>query len=164
MAGNIKIAFKGAPVLAFDPKQLKSVMRMAGTELVQATRALIRGGSGSKNRRSGVSKPGEPPVSHSGDLLAGLTSKLLSSGTGVRVTDSTYYAKFLETGARGGAGSGRHRSGTRGRRRSGPHAAMQRILEPRPFLTKALEMRAPSLEARVHDAILNGIKFKRQKI
>lgn len=168
MPGFLKIGIPAGRTLVMDKKALSSTMRMVGTELVQVTRALIRGGSGSKNRRTGtVSKPGEPPVSQSGDLLAGLSSRVMRSGSGVIVRDATYYAKFLETGAQGGAGSGRGAKGFKGRQgiraKSVKHQAMRRILLPRPFLTKALEMRQDSLSQRVEAAIMEGIQFRRQK-
>lgn len=171
---RLKIQFpEGTPLLTYDKKNLKSLMRKAGAEIAALARALIRrsvgggrvyrGSGGSKYRpyKAGsysASSPGQPPVSVTGTLAGSIIARPFKTGDGVAIRDTMFYALFLEKGARGG-GPGRRNKRTKG----SIIANGRRVLEPRPFLTEALDQRSSSLESRIKDAVLKDIEFKRQK-
>lgn len=139
------------PAYAFtqDRKRVKRVFAAAGQEIAAQARRLIGKG--------GVSKPGQPPSSRTGTLKRSVRVKPLRRGLGVTIKDSVFYAKFMETGAQGGG-----RKGVRSRK---PGSGQQtgRVMEPRPFLSTAFEMRRSSIERRVREAIEKGVKFERMK-
>lgn len=171
---RIKIEFSGTPILAFEKKRLKALMRSAGTEIAALARALIRrsarggrvyrGSGGNKYRpyrpgRYSASAPGEAPANVTGTLARSIKVRPFKSGEGVAIRDTMFYALFLERGARGG---GRKRSaGQRVRGKSG--TATDRVLLPRPFLSTALERRQSSIGERLKAAVLDGIEFRRMK-
>lgn len=167
---QLKVKFDGTPVITYEKKQLKALMRKAGQEVAALARSLIRRsvGGGRLYRGSGGSKyrpykagsytasgPGQAPVSVTGTLARSIVARPFKSGEGVAIRDTMFYALFLEKGARGGG----RKSGLKGKAKS----ATGRILEPRPFLTAALAQRSGSIESRLRDTILRDIAFVRQK-
>jgi hypothetical protein len=56
----------------------------------------------------------QPPASWTGQLAGSISTRVFRGGDGVLIRDTAYYARFLETGAKGGIGSGR--KGAKGRR------------------------------------------------
>jgi len=170
--------------LVYTKKRMRKLMRQAGQEVAGLARALIRraagggrtyGGSGGSKfvyKRSGksvsrpykagaytASAPGQPPVNVTGTLLRGIIVRPFKSGDGVAVRDRTFYALFLEAGARGGGR--KKRGGQRVKGKAG--AASARVLQPRPFLSTALARRERSLGERVRAAIIDDIEFRRIK-
>lgn len=162
-----------------DKRLLRQTLRAAGAEVVGVARTLVRKsqGSGRLYRGKRSSAPGQPPISRSGDLARSFKVSVFKSGEGVAIRDAAFYARFLETGARGGGGASRTRTnillagqvGRRGRilrlknRMKRGAVNKTRVLMPRPFLTTALQMREASIAQRVAVSINTGIKFVRQK-
>ena len=157
-------------VLVYEKKKLKAVMRAAGGEVVAATRKLLKAsvGSGRVYRGSGGSQyrpykagrftasgPGQSPALETGTLLRSITSKPSKSGQSVRIS-SAFYGLFLEYGAKGGSG----KKGGRNRRGG---VSGSRVLEPRPFLSRALGEREGSISDRIRASIVDDIKFRRLK-
>jgi len=163
--------------LTLDKKALRRVMASAGNEVAAVARALVRrsAGGGRTYRGSGgssayrgykpghytASSPTQAPVSVTGTLARSIKAYPFKSGEGVAVRDSVFYALFLEVGAQGGVGSGR--KGVKGRRNKRGGNVGSRVLTPRPFLSEALDQRQASLGARVQEAMLEGIAFRRLK-
>lgn len=161
-----------AATLELDKRALKRALMQAGREVAKDARRLIRtspasgrlyrgpGGS-AKYRGAGpglhrASSPNQAPASDSGTLLRSIGVKPFQSGEGVRITDSAFYALFLEAGARGGG-----RLGPRGAKRRGKAGISKtRVLEPRPFLTTSLQSREQSLGPRLLRAMAGGISLK----
>lgn len=160
--------------LVYTRKRMRQLMRRAGAEVAAIARTLIRRsqGGGKTYRGSGSSKyrpyrpgaytasaPGQPPVNVTSTLLRGIVVRPYKSGDGVAVRDRTFYALFLEAGARGG---GRKRRG--GKRVEGQAGiAKARVLQSRPFLSTALTQREASLSERIRAAIVDDIEFRRVK-
>ncbi|MDE2342921.1 MAG: hypothetical protein KGL63_05935 [Betaproteobacteria bacterium] len=152
-------------------------MRQAGREVAREARRLIRnsagggrlyrgpGGSAGKYRGGYVrgqhvaSAPGQAPASVTGTLARQIVVRPFKSGEGVAIRDTAFYARFLETGARGGGRFGPRSTRKGGRRK----ISMVRALLPRPFLTAALESRSGTLGPRLQQAVTSGIKLVRQK-
>ena len=161
---KLQVQTSAGAFLVYDKKRLKKLMRQAGQEVAAVARALIRRskGSGRAYRHAGAphqaSGPGQPPAMVTGALLRGIKVRPFKSGDGVAVRDSQFYALILQTGARGGGSKGG--KGVRNRR---GQAGTARVMAPRPFLTVALDQRAASLQARIRDAVLHDIAFKKQK-
>jgi len=168
---GLKIAVPAA-TLAFDKKELRKVLRSAGSEVAALARSLIRKSAGGGRTgykpgggRYSASLPGQAPASRTGAAASGIRVKTTLKGLGVRVVDSQFYTRFLETGAQGGGGKKGSRN-TR-RRRGGKSILLavvgRRVLQPRPFLTTAMDQKGDSITARVRDAVVQGIAFKREK-
>lgn len=171
---KLTVGVSGSALLVYEKKTLKKVMRQAGSEVAAVARSLIERGSGSgrvyirKGRRYQASRPGAAPVKLSGNLRRGIKVSVFKSGEGVAVRDKEFYARFLEAGAKGG-GKGkasRNKLGLRGLltlSRSRTVTTTSRILLPRPFLTKALDMRRDSIAQRIRDAVERDVQFVRIK-
>ena len=156
----IKLQIKASSgVLVYEKKRLKKIMRAAGGEVASVARALIRRKM-AERRKGGItgSTPGEPPAVRTGALLRGITVRPYKSGEGVAIRDRQFYALFLEEGAKGGG-----RQGGKGVRNKRGKAMTARILQPRPFLSTALESRQESVGQRIRDSIVQDIAFRRVK-
>jgi len=183
MLSRLKITVPSV-ALTFEKKLLRGTMRVAGTEVAAVARTLIRGKAGAGRGYYGpggsaaayrggyvkgryqASAAGASPVSVTGTLARSIKVKPFKSGEGVAVRDNAFYALFLEAGARGGIGSGKKGvKGIHNRRvkRGKSIARGSRVLEKRPFLTRALEMKEGALGPRVRDAATQGIKLVRVK-
>jgi hypothetical protein len=161
--------------LELDKKLLRQTMRAAGTEVAAVARGLIRGsaGGGRLYRGHRASAPGQPPASQSGQLASSIRVKVYKSGEGVTIRDTAQsrggsgapYALFLEAGAYGGRHRRPdHRKQTAAMRKARAIARGEtRMMEPRPFLSTALDMREASIAQRVAASINQGMKFVRQK-
>lgn len=159
--------------LVFDKKQVKAALRSAGTEIAAFTRSLLNNSRGTGKR--GASLPGQPPARLSGNLARSIKVKMFRRGIGVVVKATTRYAAALEKGAKGGGGSTKpdniRKAGTRAYGRYGKILGANRMITTnktrrllaRPYLSVVLEERASSIEARLKDAVLKGIKFQRAK-
>lgn len=169
---RIEVDIEGAGVITFDKKELRRVLRQAGQEVAAAARSMIRSSSGGGRyygrRQAGAiigyeaSAPGTPPASRTGALAGSIHVKATRRGDGVSIRADEYYGKFLETGAVGGGPGRRNRvRRDRGVRRVTPTSI--RILQPRPYLTAALEERRASIEQRLRAAIVDGVQFVREK-
>jgi hypothetical protein len=172
---------------SYDKKQIRKVMRSAGTEVAQVARKMVSsavgagrvyygpGGSteyrtGAKGGRYQASAAGSAPVRVSGTLARSLKVQVFKSGEGVSIRDSAFYALFLEAGAQGGVASGQ--KGVKGQRnvrqrRGGVNQLVSvtgvRQLQPRPFLTAALETREASIATRIAASLKDDIAFVRIK-
>ncbi len=146
-----------------DQKNLRVALRISGAEVVATARALVRnaGGSGAYHNGHYASAVGEPPASLTGELSRSIKSKAWTkSGViGVTISDTVYYAKFLETGAEGG---GPQRRNTRANKRKGTSKVVnsKRILQPRPFISTALDSKRDAIDARVRDAVVADLELK----
>lgn len=143
------------PSVAFthDKKLLRRILGQAGRTIAQTARSLIRSGSG--NRPHITSTPGGPPMSLTGALAASL--KVRVKGDRVSVRDTQFYAKFLETGAKGGGG----KKGSANKRKRGQNLPQtQRVLLPRPFVSVAADREMPDLQQQISKALAQGIDLK----
>ncbi|MFC0407921.1 hypothetical protein [Roseomonas elaeocarpi] len=160
----------------YGKKNLRKVMRAAGAEVAQTARTLIRsspasgrtyrGIGGSAQYRGGykagayqASAPGEAPANVTGTLLRSIKVRPFKSGQGVAIRDAAFYALFLQAGATGGGRKAQ--DGKRVRGKAGTDTG--RSLEPRPFLTAALEQRRASLGERIENSLHNDIALVRVK-
>lgn len=144
---RLKVDIEGAGVVSFDKRQLRSVLRQAGTEVAQLARSLIRkgtpGGRQYATRRAGAiigyqgSAPGQPPASRTGALASSIGVRSLRSGDAISVRAKERYALPLEAG-------GQH-------------------LEPRPFLSAALDAKRTSIDARLRATIVGGLQWQKIK-
>ena len=162
---GVRVQLASSALLVNRRKQLRNTFGRAGTEIAQVARALIRRGTAGGRQyaapghgRYQASAPGSAPAVRTGKLLAGIRVSRFRSGLGVAVKDSEFYAKFMETGAKGGGRSG----GKPARNRRGaPQTA--RTMLPRPFISAALEQRRASIEQRIRRAVAEDIRFERIK-
>ncbi len=168
MPVKVRIRVDTGYLLTWDKKAAKQTYRRAAAELLAAARQKIRKGSGTGRRyyldgggRYVASAPGQPPASLTGALRRSGKASAFKSGAGFAVRFAAFYAVMLEGGARGGIGSRLGKAGSVRNRRG--VVAGSRVLEPRPFLTAALQERGQSIESRIKDAIMDGIEFRRQK-
>lgn len=174
MAG-IQIKITSAQLL-YEKKRLRSTLRQAGNEVAATARSLIRksagggrmyrGPGGSAKYRGGYAKgayqasaAGQAPVSVTGTLAKSIRARPFRSGDGVAIRDSAFYALFLEHGAKGGGR--RSANGIRVRGKQG--VGTTRVLEPRTFLTTALEARRGSLGPRIQASLAQDMKLARAK-
>jgi len=172
----------GAGKLELDKRYLRGVFRSAGNEIAALTRSMIRHAAGGGRKywlgpghTYQASAPGQPPVSRTGRLDSHIVVRPFKNGEGVAIRETTFYALFLAKGAHGGGGNTQDRRNIllagetdargrvlRGRNRLKASAISRtRVLLPRPSLELALEQREASIEARVKEAIMQGLKFKR---
>lgn len=178
MSGNssIEIEFPSY-VLEYDRTQLRKSLQIAGREVAATARRNIRnsvgggrlyyGPGGSIGYRGGgstgayhASAPGQAPVSVTGTLARSIKSKLRRGRVAdvETIRDAAFYAKFLETGAKGG-GPGKRNQRARGKTYvSGP-----RELKPRKFMSAALAQCAPDIRRRLADAAIQGVIMERVK-
>ncbi|AOX16924.1 hypothetical protein [Kozakia baliensis] len=161
--------------LEFSKKNLRKSLRIAGNEVARTARSEIRnsigggrlyygpGGSiqyrgGAASGRHRASSPGEAPANETGTLARSIKVVVLRNKDAIGVRDAAFYAKMLEAGAKGGA-PGRKNQRNRGQ----IYASGGRVLEPRPFLSKALAERAPSIQRRLADAAIKDVVMERVK-
>jgi hypothetical protein len=168
--------------IEFDKRALKATLRRAGAEIAAVARSKIKGaaragrtyygpgGSAAKYRggyapgRYQASASGGAPASITGTLEKSIKVKPFADGQGVAIRDTAFYAKFLESGAKGGGGNHRKASNlTKKKRLKRSAYSRSRVLEPRHFLTTALAERSASIETRIQDAVETGLKFVRIK-
>jgi hypothetical protein len=175
-----------AVALTYDRKLLRQALSRAGQEIAALARSLIRSaqGAGRTYSKPGggsyrASAPGQPPAKRTGLLVGNIRVRAMRPAqdrVGVTVRETAFYGKFLETGARGGGGATRVKAnilpaggvGPGGRMRG--HNRMKasavsktRLLEPRPYLSLALEQRGDSIADRVRESVTQGIQFERRK-
>jgi hypothetical protein len=170
---NVKIKIdKPGDVLVFDKRKLSQQLRKAGNLVAADARALTAGaGSGRQYGQHRASAPGQPPAKQTGELTGSI--KVNVKRGSVRVSDAAtahrgaaaFYARFLELGAQGGAGSGRR--GVAGLRNTGRHRTGQRrtqgkrVLAPRPFLSTAVQRNERAITALIGEAVVDGLDFKK---
>jgi len=160
----------------YDKKALRKTLRAAGQEVAQAARAKLRatqgsgrvyfGSGGSSGYRGGykggryqASSAEQAPVRVTGTLARSVKVRPFKNGDGVAVRDTAFYALFLETGAQGGG-----RKSTGGKRMSRKQQARTgRVMEPRPFLTAALDDRRNGLRQRIEASVRSDVAFVRVK-
>ena len=183
MVAKLKITVPSV-ALTYDKKVLRATMRVAGNEVAAATRSLLRtstgggrtyygtGGGSSAAFRGGYQKKkysaslaGMAPRNLTGTLARSIVVKPFKSGEGVAIRDSAFYALMLEAGAQGGGGKkgARNVYAKRGGVRVRVKLVGSRILEKRPFLTRALDAKQGSLAPRIQGAAIQGIKLVRVK-
>lgn len=148
--------------IVYGQKEMKALMRKAGSEVAARARALIRAKAPGGMVRASV--PGQPPVSRTGALASSIKVSPWRDGEGVSIRDAAFYALFLEAGAQGGGGNTRGRNSLRTKK--GRMVASQvnktRVLAPRPFLSVALaDVVAGGLSRRIIDAVTQDIDFKK---
>lgn len=150
--------------LVYEKKQLKKVMRAAANEVAAVAKALLGRSAGGglvyyrAGRRVQASQAGSAPVSVTGALRRGIKVSVFRSGEGATIRDSQYYALVLEAGAKGGG-----RKGGKGVRNKRGGPGTSRVMQPRPFLSLALDQRADSIGARIREALVNDIEFRKVK-
>lgn len=155
--------------LEYEKKRLRSIFRRAGGEVASVAKAMISrdAGGGRTYTRDGrkyqASAPGESPVRSTGVLVGGIKVRPFKSGEGVAIRDNIFYALFLENGAKGGGRKGGATGKGKGARNKRGKPSTARVLLPRPFLTRALEAREPSIGARIRASIVQDIAFKRMR-
>lgn len=173
---NLKVNIKGTLVLTYEKKALKKVMAAAGREIAAQARANItKGGSGRRypgvggnkgvpyqNKPHQASAPGDSPANGTGRLRKSIVVRPYRSGEGVAIIDRAYYSASLENGAEGGSSKGRGRKERLKARMRKSHQNKTRVLAPRPFLSKALDTKRASIEARIRDSIEQDIAWKRE--
>lgn len=165
--------------LEVDKRALRRVIRAAGAEIRNTARQMVSGaGSGRVYRGPGgsaasyrggyvkgrfqASSPGSPPARVTGTLARSFKLSLFRSGEGVAIRDTAFYALFLQAGAKGGGRSFRTgHSGARHYLRGGAAVGKNRVLEPRPFLSRALEQRGASLTERIGRALAAGVRLEK---
>jgi hypothetical protein len=174
MASGLKIVVP-AYTLSYDRAALRKVLRSAGAEVAALARSMVRKASGGGRTyskpgggRYSASVAGSPPVSRTGAVASSIRVQTRLKGLSVRILDTAFYSRFLETGAQGGGGAkGSRNVRKRQGGRRGKYVLMQvigrRQMAPRPFLTVAMEQKGDSISVRVRDAVIQGIAFKRQK-
>jgi hypothetical protein len=140
--------------LFYDKKKLAAALRAAGGVIVSKIKSDIKAAT----KRGVASQPGQPPLSRTGALVAGLKSTPSRDGETVSITDSTYYSKFQEFGALGGGG----RKGKRNNRRTGQKST-RRVLKPRPFIGPVIDEIAPTLGSKIEKAIDQGVSLRKVK-
>ena len=170
---DLKVRVTSAALLVNDKKRLKRTIRAAAAEVLKGARASIArssgggrtyfGSGGSGAYRGGyvsgryqASAAGEAPVKVTGTLAKSLKVSMFKSGEGAAIRDRAFYSFFLTAGAVGG-GKGKGSRNRRGKTGS------SRVLTARPFLEPALASRAGSIEARMREAILHDIEFRKVK-
>jgi hypothetical protein len=145
--------------LYVDRQEIRKALRSVGKDLKTAAKAqIMSGGSGRQYGSHQASSPGEAPVSFTGALAASL--KVSVRGTTLKVTDTQKYATSLEGGAKGGgAGKGGKSGASKRSWLRGRVATTSRVLEARPFLSTALEVMEPDIQAKLDaafDKIIEG--------
>lgn len=161
--------------LEFDKRLVRRSLVSAGREIASVAKRMIansepggrlyRGPGGSAARYRGgyvrgvyrASAPGQPPASVTSTLVRDIVVRPFVSGEGVAIRDTAFYALFLEGGAHGGGRMTRAGRPVRGKSGIG----QTRELEPRPFLSAALEQRETSIAARIAESVNSGLKFQR---
>jgi hypothetical protein len=170
--------------LELDKKVLKAALRSAGSAIVKNARALIQNGGASgvqsavrlrwnphykksqytrllKTSRHTASAPGKPPSNLSGLLAASIISSVVSNrdGMGIKFVDTAHdpkgrpYGKFLEVGT--------HR--VRGKRSHKKAQTPPDKMQPRPYLSKAVEDGQKIIEQKVEEALSKALQFVNRK-
>jgi hypothetical protein len=162
-AAALKIEVLQGGKLLFDKKGLQKIMMAGGREVAAQARLLIARKLGPKSKKVRVaSMAGSAPNSITGLLRKSIVVKALArKRLGARIIDTAFYAKFLETGAKGGGG----RKGSGAKRKKGVPAALStgRVLLPRPFLSTAMNMKRSSIDMRVKAAVNEGVAWSPEK-
>lgn len=164
---KLQITIDQAFLIQYGKRNLRASLRSAGVEIRNVAARSVRqsvgagkfwGGPRSPNRSSA---PGAVPVRQTGQLDSAMRVFLApaAKGDAVNILDTKAHAKFLETGRFGIAGITPQTSPKEVRRRM--RRGQVSISEPRPFLSRALAGRAPSIARRIEDAVKLDIKFVR---
>jgi hypothetical protein len=173
LVSDLKLTVTNWGNVALDKRELKKLMRAAGNDIRTQTSRLInkssgsgrvyRGMGGGKYRggyKSGMgyraSAPGQPPVRVTNTLRGSLKTYVYPSGEGFAVRERAFYALFLEAGAQGGG------PGTKRARRA-KHGSGSRVLAARPSLDAVMARSAKALNARVEQAMTQGLTWKQTK-
>lgn len=167
----LKVTIPEAALL-FEKKNLRKALKESAQSVAKEARALTRnaGGSGRvyATPRTMVkgyhqaSAPGEPPASLTGLLSRSIKTSI--KGDRVRVFDTAFYSKFLETGAQGGGGTnqkgGKGTKNTRAKKNQPkPAPSTVRVLEPRTFISRALDDQKATIEKKLIEAIEKDIEL-----
>jgi hypothetical protein len=177
---GLKLSITSWGEVALDKRELKALMRSAGTDIKTKTARLIsqtagtgrvyRGGGGSAYRGSyrrgsyAASAPGQPPVMVTGTLRQSLHVYPYAEGDGFAVRERAFYALFLEAGAHGGGNPGPHATrAARGRKHRARGRYQARVLEVRPSLDRVMTEQEPALEKRVRTAFDKGLTWRGTK-
>jgi hypothetical protein len=172
----IKITVPDAHLLHFKKNNIRQALRESGQLIVKEARALTRSDSGGGRAYStppsigkGVhysSAPFEPPARLSGQLTGSIGMKVQRGGERIQIYDGSFYSRFLEVGAEGGAGT--NQKGGRGRRnpragnsRKNPKLGNSsvRVLEPRPFISRAAADHETEIRDKIAEAVAKDIEF-----
>lgn len=168
---KMEVRVTSASLLVDTKKNRRKTFRRAGAEVLAEARSEIRKASGGgriyrgsgghryrpyKPGRYQASAAGEPPVNVTGTLARSGKVYPFRDGEGVAVRFRAFYAKFLEGGAKGGGRGKKFRN-----KRSGTGSV--RVLEKRPFVTRALEQRRASLVPRLKAAMESDLVLQRVK-
>ena len=151
--------------LLFDKNNLRKAIRESAKLVANQARALTRNAGGSGRAYStprhvarGVhyaSASGEPPAALTGALSRSISYSV--RGDRARVYDTQFYSKFLEVGAQGGAPGKRNSRARKGQPK--PKPATRRVLEPRPFISRALLDNEEAIKNKLESAIASDMKF-----
>lgn len=170
---DLRVTISSWGQVQIDKREMSKLMRAAGNDIKNQTARLINKSEGGgrlthyhgKGGTYHASAPGEPPVRASGALRASLKTYVFKSGEGFAVRARQFYALFLEAGAKGGGNPGRRGvvNPRTGRRKRARGVYTSRVLEPRPFLDRVMDERAPELEHRMRAAFDQALTWKQTK-
>lgn len=179
---SLKLSITSWGEVALDKRQMRALMRSAGSDIANKDRRLIaatsgsgrvyRGGGGAAYRgayRPGpyqASAPGDPPVQVSGSLKKSVRVYPYKTGDGFAVRERQFYALFLEVGARAGGNPGGRQSAAsraQARRHRARGVFTARVLQPRPHLDRIMKAEAANLDRRVRKALDDGLTWKKTK-
>jgi hypothetical protein len=111
MSLRLEITIPPQVALDLDARRVRAVLRSAGSEIAALAGRKVRQSAGTgktyygKGGKHRASLPGQPPASWTGQLANSISARVFRGGDGVLIRDSSFYARFLETGARGGVGA-----------------------------------------------------------
>jgi hypothetical protein len=132
-----------AYALVYGKKNLRKILRQMGALVARKAKTLIRS--------SRTSTPGQPPMSRTGALAASIKIKPSKNGESVSVRDTMFYALFLKAGAKGGGGNKKAGRTKRGQ------TTTPRLLEPRPFLSAALDASRTAIQTKIQQSVRDDI-------
>lgn len=161
-------------ILIYGKKNLRRVLREAANTVAREARTLTRNAAGGgraystpKTISKGIhyaSAPGEPPAMLTGMLNRSITTKIGKGGESISIRDNQFYAKFLEVGAKGGAGNrtkgGKGKRNVKATKNRQGAVSSSRVLEPRPFISRALDDQKAEIERKILEAVKADIEFK----
>lgn len=143
---NLKIIVPSYSIL-YGKKHLRTALKAAAKMVIAKARSLIQ-------PKGTISKPGQAPASRTGNLAKNFKTKM--GKTSIVVMDNAksaegdaFYARFLETGAKGGGRAGANKRQKRGGQRNIVALSSKREMEPRPFLTTAVEVLSNDIQRMI---------------
>ncbi len=150
-----------------ERKEINKALTAAGKLVAASARTLIRTTAGQGRKYGGhvAGKPGQSPVNRTGQLAKDIGIESVRKFLAIRVVDKAFYAVALEDGAVGGGGQKGGRNARTSHKRGGrvTQASTARVLQPRPFLSVALDSRRAEITRRLQDAIQRDVLFKETK-